>query len=1069
MIIFLLLVLLGLAVVLLQYQQSGLHKIKEELAGLHNELDKVRRELRLLQEKSASATKQAVQPPKETAPLAEELSSRTTWQEGVPAPDASSPELAVAPALAATGEALSKTPLHPQEEAPLSVAPPAPDRATEIPEAPFSRQWADETVLEAPPRPGTVPDSAEEPLLPDDSPIFAANADIPDIPAPAAARPALHSEAAKSAEAAESAKAEQEAPCEATPLSPLVSALAELWAWLKLNPLLFGGLSVFLMGVAFALGYLVTHSYISPAMRLLAIGTGGAAMQALGWRLLDKKRLFGLGLVGGGSVVLYFTLFAAYRLALLPPLLALLLLIALVLETCALALWADAQVLAVIATAGAISAPLLIDTGSKDFAALFGYYALLSAGATALAARRNWDIPILVACAAVYGIGGFWGALFYQPGLLIAAETFLALFFVIFSAAHLFLAANADAAEEAARPGRARRFVHASLLCGVPLLTFTYHYWLVRPLEYTGVGGALILSACELALFWKLRSKDGPAMRLTRDALLVIGLAFLILAAPLALNATWTTCTWSLQGLACFWLGIRQERPFLRALGYGMQLLAALALLVHLPETALSSRRACEVVLAFSACCLLGFCHWGRAGLNALEERHLAFGQSWALTCWFWAGADLLSGWFWADANILHLWLRYLDLILFLAAVVYLIGKIKWGWHFVPVLLPLYFLWLLWCTPATPRTYANALLVLLAASCLIWTQAGKRLDWRVCASSCVILPFAWLATQGGHATILVPFLPVFDTVHPQAVAPLAWATGGLFALPLAWFTFVRCFGHSLWPESPQHRSALAVFALLSALAPTLLSLQVWLGNVFAAPLQAALLTVLVWVLQRPNLPPLPAGFAPPLNLDPDAFRRWTGGFAACALALWFLILCSRFDALSWPYVPLVYPLDAAQICCLVGLFFWQRQEAALGESLRPLVLPVQALAAFALVNVLVARCVCAATGCPYSPGPLLRSPAFLTTLSLLWGGISLCLMIVASHLRKSRRLWFCGLSLLALTLIKLVFLDLSDQETLHRSLSFLAVGLLMLVMGYFCPLPPKKGEGEGERGVRSEE
>ena len=62
------------------------------------------------------------------------------------------------------------------------------------------------------------------------------------------------------------------------------------------------------------------------------------------------------------------------------------------------------------ATAGAISAPLLIDTGSESFVALFGYYALLSAGAAALAAFRRWDLPVLFACAAVYGIGGFWGA-----------------------------------------------------------------------------------------------------------------------------------------------------------------------------------------------------------------------------------------------------------------------------------------------------------------------------------------------------------------------------------------------------------------------------------------------------------------------------------------------------------------------------------------------------------------------------------------------------------------------------------------------------------------------------------
>ena len=115
------------------------------------------------------------------------------------------------------------------------------------------------------------------------------------------------------------------------PPSPFLSALSELWSWLRLNPLLFGGLSVFLIGVAFALGYLVTHSYISSAMRLLAIGAGGAAMQALGWRLRGRNRLFGLSLIGGGGAALYFTLFAAYRLGILPPLTALLFMVVLVL------------------------------------------------------------------------------------------------------------------------------------------------------------------------------------------------------------------------------------------------------------------------------------------------------------------------------------------------------------------------------------------------------------------------------------------------------------------------------------------------------------------------------------------------------------------------------------------------------------------------------------------------------------------------------------------------------------------------------------------------------------------
>ena len=82
-------------------------------------------------------------------------------------------------------------------------------------------------------------------------------------------------------------------------------------------------------------------------------------MQALGWRLRGRNRLFGLSLIGGGGAALYFTLFAAYRLGILPPLTALLFMVVLVLESCGLALLTDAQLLAVVATAGAISAPEL--------------------------------------------------------------------------------------------------------------------------------------------------------------------------------------------------------------------------------------------------------------------------------------------------------------------------------------------------------------------------------------------------------------------------------------------------------------------------------------------------------------------------------------------------------------------------------------------------------------------------------------------------------------------------------------------------------------------------------------
>jgi uncharacterized membrane protein len=55
---------------------------------------------------------------------------------------------------------------------------------------------------------------------------------------------------------------------------------------------------------------------------------------------------------------------------------------------------------------------------------------------------------------------------------------------------------------------------------------------------------------------------------------------------------------------------------------------------------------------------------------------------------------------------------------------------------------------------------------------------------------------------------------------------------------------------------------------------------------------------------------------------------------------------------------------------------------------------------------------------------------------------------------KFRKIWFCGATLLCCEVIKLFFIDLSGKGTIFRIVSFLSVGILMLIIGFFSPLPP---------------
>ena len=59
---------------------------------------------------------------------------------------------------------------------------------------------------------------------------------------------------------------------------------------------------------------------------------------------------------------------------------------------------------------------------------------------------------------------------------------------------------------------------------------------------------------------------------------------------------------------------------------------------------------------------------------------------------------------------------------------------------------------------------------------------------------------------------------------------------------------------------------------------------------------------------------------------------------------------------------------------------------------------------------------------------------------------------------KIARTMLTGAALLVVVVIKLFLVDLSGIGTIERIVSFIGVGLLMLVIGYFSPLPPAAEE-----------
>ncbi|MGM0595247.1 MAG: DUF2339 domain-containing protein, partial [Pseudomonadota bacterium] len=200
--------------------------------------------------------------------------------------------------------------------------------------------------------------------------------------------------------------------------------------------------------------------------------------------------------------------------------------------------------------------------------------------------------------------------------------------------------------------------------------------------------------------------------------------------------------------------------------------------------------------------------------------------------------------------------------------------------------------------------------------------------------------------------------------------------------------------------------------------------------------------------------------------------RWLATYRGEALlpvvlvsAVWFLFAVGNSgDPWPLPYLPLLNPLELSQLFMLLVVMMWgwyNRNDARLlgyGITLRGVGAGV-GVAAFLLLNGVVAHAVHHWGGVAYRAEALFGSMVFQASISILWTLYALGLAAVATR-RGWRTVWFAGAVLLGAVVVKLFVVDLSRSDTMERIVSFIVVGLLMLLIGYLSPLPPKQSQEE---------
>lgn len=766
------------------------------------------------------------------------------------------------------------------------------------------------------------------------------------------------------------------------------------------------GVLLLFIGVGFLLKYASEHVHVPIEMRLSAVAAGAIALLVVGWRLRVRRGAYAMILQGGAVGLLYLTVFAALKLyAVLPPWATIVLLLLIAALSSSLAVLQDAIALAVIGIVGGFLAPILTSTHAGDHVLLFSYYALLNAAVFGIAWFKAWRSLNLLGFVFTFIVGTLWGVTKYHPDDFSTTEPFLILFFLFYVGIAVLYALR--------RTVEVRNPVDATLVFGTPLVAAALQSAMVRDMPFGMALSALAISAIYLLLARVLYSRLGEGMRLPAESFLGLGVIFATLAIPLALDARWTSASWALEGAAMLWAGLRQRRWQLRAFGIVLQLGAGVAFGRGIMLWSATGTIATVPLLNsnFVGATLLGLAGLYSAWLLSRERTVLRQPEqiaspllfAWGCAWWLAAGSREIVRWVPVE-------MQPAAIVAFLAlsAAVSAIAERRLSWPMA-------------------RIPALALLPLLLAIA-IGAVAPPRSQ------------MTHLFADGGYLAwplaivVLVALLRRFDLAAPFAgawIAPMGlWHAGSVWLLvligahELAWAGRAVGDGNGIWTLAP--------WGLLPALG--LLAVSRWNEGAawpFAAHRRAYLLTA-----------------ATP---------------AAVALAIWTLKanFSGDGDPLPLPYLPLLNPLDLTQALAFVAVAMWlaelRRFDDALFAKVQTGVVVTCTALLFVWVNALVLRTIHFWFGVPYDVYSLWHSMLVQATFSLLWSVLALATMLLA-HRQRWRVAWVAGAALLGAVVVKLFLVDLGQAGGVERIVSFIGVGLLLLLIGYLAPVPPRISE-----------
>ncbi len=547
---------------------------------------------------------------------------------------------------------------------------------------------------------------------------------------------------------------------------------------------------------------------------------------------------------------------------------------------------------------------------------------------------------------------------------------------------------------ERRQPAGRRDLIDGCLVFGMPLVAFSLQAGLMQGDTFGDSRLPLAFCALGLGVLYAVLSwalRRRDHYDVLAQSYALLAVGFATLAVPLALSAQATACVFALEGAALAWLGLRQSRLLPQLTGAGLQIAAALAFFIARVDAVPWHAAATAVPMFANA-----------AFMSALLIAVGGFASAWAyrgrsagmaLAYYLWALA------WWLGSGVVEINAHLgrpdePDALLAFAAVT--------GWLAAEVHRR---------RPAAALAWTTLAALASAVPLALWQSDVHQQPFAGHGA------WAWLA----YAVLGVRSLMCLrDSEHRLAGAAqfVWWLVWPLVAsLLLAWL--------------PDHVQGMG---------------EGWQAGLIALPW----LVVVAMALFRWGW------LAAPLGERFGGWRTPLLGTLFVALGLWWLgSLFVAGDAQPLPWLPVLNPMELAQLATLVLLLRWWMPET---RALAPARIVLLSSLAFVWITSVVLHAVHHWGGAPWNDSLLLGSLA-QTSLTVTWSVLGVLGWVIGSR-RGQRLLWLGGAVLMAVVLAKLVLVDRQHLGNLLGIGSFMAYGLLCTVVGYLAPAPPRRVENE---------